>query len=341
MTQILESGRSVYDDSGRVQLALDPALFTNAPMLKAATLLDSPESWHQAIADAGLDFTVEKRPLTFRNDKNNNVRIPGFYATVRQDTQQPLGLVKDRYTIVQNHDAGSMIDTLLDDGSLKIVGAGTFRSGATGFVIGRIPADVLIGGIDPVGSFMIISWSHDGTRPVSASTVMIREGCANQIPIIIESRAKNAVARYVFRHVGSFDGRIEEARRALNIGFNAATMFSAKAELLLKRPVTQIDAIRLTEELIPSPQEGDEVPGRTQARRDAITELFARSDNLANVRGNAWSYFNAVAEYADHVMPARETKQTSRDENRAVSVFDGQADRLKRRAWALATEFVA
>jgi hypothetical protein len=34
-------------------------------------------------------------------------------------------------------------------------------------------------------------------------------------------------------------------------------------------------------------------------------------------------------------MPARETKLTTSAENRAVSVFDGHADRLKRRALVL------
>jgi phage/plasmid-like protein (TIGR03299 family) len=338
MTQLVKSATSVYDESGAVSLALDPKLFTNAPMLKAATILDGPTSWQDAIEQSGLNFEVVKRPLLFNRDGNSKVRIPEFYATVRTDTWQPLGIVKDRYALFQNATAGSMIDVLLDDGSLKIVAAGTFRKGATGFVIGRIPADVTVGGVDPLHAFMVISWSHDGTRPVAASTVMIRPACANQLPIIIGSRSKLSDSRYVFRHVGSLDGRIDEARRALNIGFQSATYFGAKAEAMLKQPVTQVAAMAMTRELIPAKDE-ESVPGRTQARRDAINELFARSDNLSNVSGTAWAYFNAVAEYADHVMPARETKQTTSAENRAVSVFDGHADRLKRRALVLAQSF--
>jgi phage/plasmid-like protein (TIGR03299 family) len=339
MTQVLDSGRSVYDTSGKVSLALDPALFTNAPMLKAAKVLDGPTSWQDAIEQAGLDFEVVKRPLTFRNDGGGYARIPGFHATVRTDTGVALGIVKDRYTIVPNRTAGGMIDTLLDDGSLKIVGAGTFRQGATGFVIGRIPADVTIGGVDPLNAFIVISWSHDGTRPVAAQTMMLRPACANQLPLIVGKNSSKIVDRYIFRHVGSFEGRVNEARQALRIGFTAATYFEQTANDLLKTEVNAIDAMRLTELLIPSTK--DEVPARTQNRRDAIVNLFGQSPNLQNVRNTGWAYFNAVAEYADHVMPARETKQTSRDENRAVSVFDGQADRLKRRALAIVREHAA
>jgi hypothetical protein len=42
-----------------------------------------------------------------------------------------------------------------------------------------------------------------------------------------------------------------------------------------------------------------------------------------------------VAEYADHSMTFRETKATSRAENRAASILDGASHDLKARALAL------
>lgn len=335
------SGKSA---SARVVLTdtpTDPRLIVNAPLFKTATLIERPMTWQEAIADAGLDFDVVKRPLTFRNDKNNNVRIPGFYATVRTDTQQPLGIVKDRYAIHQNRDNGDMINILLDDGTAKIVAAGAWAHGALGFVIAKLPADVLIGG-EPVQSFIVVTWSHDGTRPTTPAIRMIRPACANTFPVIVFGRSGKATEpRFPMRHVGDTKLKVQAAREALQISFAASQTFAADMTRLLDTPMNQIEAVKLTKVLIPSPKDGDDVPGRTQARRDAITELFARSENLENVRGTAWAYVNAVAEYADHGMVARETKQTSAIENRAISVFDGQADRLKRRSMLLAAEFAA
>ena len=330
--------------SAKVVLAdtpTDERLITNAPMLKSATILDHVSTWHEAIEKAGLDFEVEKRPIAFRNERGGYVRVPDVFATVRTDNDTPLGVVKGRYSIMNNRDAGDMIDVLLDDGSAKIVAAGAWAHGALGFVVSKIPADITVAG-EPVQSFLIIRWSHDGSYPVDASIRMLRPACANTFPPIIFSRTVKD--RFVIRHVGDPKLKVQQARQALQIGFSAATYFGAVAQKLVETPMTQIDAIRMTEVLMPSKADADEdakVAGRTQARRDAIVELFARSPNLANVTGTAWAYVNAVAEYADHGMPARETKQTSRVENRARSVFDGQADRLKRRAMALASELVA
>jgi phage/plasmid-like protein (TIGR03299 family) len=339
----------LFDGSAKVVLAdtpTDPRLITNAPMFATATILDHVATWHEAIEKSGLDFTVEKRPVAFRNDRGGYVRVPDVFATVRTDTDAALGIVKDRYGIVQNRSAGDMIDVLLDDGSAKVVAAGPWAGGALGFVVSKIPADVLIAG-EPVQSFLVIRWSHDGSYPVEAAIRMLRPACANTFPVVVFSRATAAVKeRFVIRHVGDPALKIMQARQALQIGFTAATYFGAVAQKLVEQPMNQIEAIRLTEELIPViPSKDDDgaekKAGRTQARRDAITQLFAHSPNLADMPDSAWKWVNAVSEYADHGMAARETKQTSRDENRARSIFDGQSDRLKRRAMLIASEFVA
>lgn len=322
---------SVYD-AERTTLALDPALFTNAPMLRHATLIDGAASWADAIERAGLDFEVVKRPVAFRNEREGYTRVGGVFATVRTDQELALGLVKDRYTIVQNRDAGDLIDTLLDDGSAKIVAAGSFKQGATGFAVARIPADVLIAG-ESVHSFLVLSWSHDGTRPLSATVQMIRAACANVLPALL---GRKGAQRWSMRHVGSTDGKIAAARQALAISFQASDQFSAIANGLLGRKMTIDDIAAFTEVLIPNPKGDDaELATKTKGRREAIVALAQNSPNLANVRGTAWATLNAVAEYADHFMVARETKQTGRDENRAASIFDGQAARLKARALSI------
>ena len=334
----------LFGDAPSAQVVLtdtpvDPRLITNAPLFQSATILDHVATWREAIDESGLNFEVEKRPLAFRRDSKSYKTISDVYATVRTDTNDALGVVKGRYSIVQNYDAGDMLDVLLDDGSAKIVAAGAWAHGALGFVVAKIPADVLIGG-EPVQSFFVITWSHDGSRPVTISTRMIRPACANTFPVIVFSRAHKAgQPRFVVRHVGDTRLKVQQAREALQIGFSAASTFGADALRLLDTPMTALDALKLTEELLPTKDDPDAKAGKTIVRRNAILELFGQSENLTNVRGTAWAYVNAVAEYADHGMTARETKQTSRAENRAISTFDGQADKLKRRAMLLTREF--
>lgn len=78
----------------------------------------------EAIKHAGLDYTVEKRPLfTYDNENysgNPNtdiiipeIEVPNYYATMRTDTEQVLGVVGKDYNIVQNVDAFSFFDTIV------------------------------------------------------------------------------------------------------------------------------------------------------------------------------------------------------------------------------------
>ncbi len=79
----------------------------------------------EAIKYAGLDYKVEKRKLFTHNNENNignpdfdiiipEIEVPNFYATMRTDTEQILGVVGKEYEVVQNEDAFSFFDAIVD-----------------------------------------------------------------------------------------------------------------------------------------------------------------------------------------------------------------------------------
>ncbi|RYG32515.1 MAG: alpha/beta hydrolase, partial [Chitinophagaceae bacterium] len=90
---------------------------------------DYPTS-NEAILHAGLNYTVEKRPL-FTTDNDNqllfknpdaddyfddfvpSVLVPDYFANVRTDTEEVLGVVGKDYQIVQNIDAFSFFDEIV------------------------------------------------------------------------------------------------------------------------------------------------------------------------------------------------------------------------------------
>ena len=86
-------------------------------------LTDYPTS-AEALQFAGLDFTVEKRPIFTYDTENHNeggesgikipgIEVPGHYATIRTDTDQVLGLVGRDYKIIQNTDAFTFFDSIV------------------------------------------------------------------------------------------------------------------------------------------------------------------------------------------------------------------------------------
>jgi hypothetical protein len=80
-----------------------------------AVLDRPPASVAEAIEAAGLGWSVVKKPLAI--DQGSDLpdvlrykKVRGYYATVRQDTDEELGVVGERYRIVQNHEAFAFVD---------------------------------------------------------------------------------------------------------------------------------------------------------------------------------------------------------------------------------------
>ncbi|MEP7376100.1 MAG: DUF932 domain-containing protein, partial [Chitinophagaceae bacterium] len=94
----------------------------------------------EAIKHAGLDYTVEKRNLfTYDNEneaanEETEIKIPGiavpdYYATIRTDTEQVLGVVGKEYEVVQNMDAFSFFDAIVGGDGMQYETAGALGNG--------------------------------------------------------------------------------------------------------------------------------------------------------------------------------------------------------------------
>ena len=77
----------------------------------------------EAIIYAGLDWDVIQEPVFLLGGK----KIEGAYANLRSTDRQVLGVVGNKYRIVQNRDAFSFTDALLGEG-VKYETAGSLRT---------------------------------------------------------------------------------------------------------------------------------------------------------------------------------------------------------------------
>ena len=78
--------------------------------------LDKPATAAEAMEAANLDYTVVKKPLKAIIHNKHYADVPNAFATVRTDTNVVLGVVGSRYEPVQNRDAFSFFDPLVDRG---------------------------------------------------------------------------------------------------------------------------------------------------------------------------------------------------------------------------------
>jgi phage/plasmid-like protein (TIGR03299 family) len=145
----------------------------------------------EALQFAGLDFTVEKRPIFTYDTANNTIggeagikipeiEVPGYYATMRTDTDQVLGLVGRDYKIVQNTDAFTFFDSIVGGDGVLYESAGALTStGARIFITAKLPGYIKVGSDDLIDKYIFLTTSHDGSGSITAAFTPVRIVCAN------------------------------------------------------------------------------------------------------------------------------------------------------------------
>ena len=103
-------------------------------------IMDAPAS-REALELAGLDWQVESRNIY----SGTGAMIPGYRADVRSTDDAVLGVVSDRYRIVQNEEAFQFTDDLLGEG-VTYETAGSLQGGKKVWMLARLPRKYLIAG---------------------------------------------------------------------------------------------------------------------------------------------------------------------------------------------------
>ncbi len=228
--------------------------------------------------------------------------VPGFYATVRQDTREVLGIVGERYCIVQNEEAFGFIDQLLGS-QINFETAGSLHAGRRVWVLATLPEHIEVGG-DPVRPYVLLMNSHDGSTAVVAATTPVRVVCQNTLNWGLAS----ARQKFSIRHTEAVRERVHEARRVLDLSINYYKQFKRQGDQLASQRCTERQLRTVLDELYPSSTQ-DTASARTRRSRehtkDRIVQLFLSGETQGNSPGSRWAAANAIIEYSDWIRPVR------------------------------------
>jgi phage/plasmid-like protein (TIGR03299 family) len=268
-----------------------------------------PSSIAEAIEASGLGWHVEKMPIAYLKEDeplplDAYEPVPGFYATVRRDTGTALGVVGERYRIVQNHEAFAFVDGLLGS-SMNFETAGSLHGGRRVWVLATLPTHVEVGG-DAVRPFVLLMNSHDGSTALVAATTPVRVVCQNTLNWGLRAASQ----KFSVRHTEAAQHRIVEARRVLDLSINYYEQFKRLGDQLACEPFSERQLDRVLAQLYPS---GAGDSRRIQRSRESVREQIAELFLLGKTQGNAprskWAAVNAVAEFDDWLRPSRSGDQ--------------------------------
>lgn len=288
--------------------------------------LENVHSLESALKLSGLDYTVEKRPLQFTSEVeqewNGNkimVQVPytikDQFATVRTDTMDFLGVVGKNYEILQNREAFDFLDSMVLNGA-KFETAGSFgANNAKNFItMSTEPMKILDDDFLPTMMFLN---SHDGSKAIQVMYVNIRIFCSN----CIARARKDAQNRISIRHSASMNSRLDAARYVLLQQTHYFEALKKEAEKLAVTPFSKTAFETLARELYPVKETDSEI---VQIRNLAMVEQLLTAynqDDLANFQNTAWGAIQAVADFESHPVAFRKSKTPGSFTNVAVNAM--------------------
>lgn len=276
-----------------------------------AVVSDAPTS-AEALRLAGLDWKVVQEPIY----TEFNEPVEGYRANVRDSDRKVLGVVSDRYKVVQNTDAFSFTDELLGKG-VRYETAGSLQEGRKVWLLARLPREYIIAG-ERISPYLVFSNTHDGSGSVKVAVTPVRVVCNNTLNLALDTAKRS----FSMIHTGNIQDKIQEARDTLFMAEEYMDCLGIEFEQLRRRKVTDAQVKEYIERLLPLEENATSIQKKNtvKLRRD-MEQRYYDAPDLQKVGNNAYRFINAVSDFATHSDPIRRTANYS--ENLFSRTIDG------------------
>ena len=276
------------------------------------TIVAEAPSSADALKLAGLDWNVMQEPIF----TDFNEPVEGYRANVRDSDRKVLGVVSDRYKVVQNTDAFSFTDELLGKG-VRYETAGSLQEGKKVWLLARLPREYIIAG-ERISPYLVFSNTHDGSGSVKVAVTPIRVVCNNTLNLALNTAKRS----FSMIHTGNIQDKIQEAKDTLFMAEEYMDCLGIEFEQLRRQKVTEAQVKEYIELLLP--MEKDPTPVQRKNTVKLWEDMFRRyhdAPDLQKIGNNAYRFMNAVSDFATHSDPIRRT--ANYNENLFMRTMDG------------------
>lgn len=275
------------------------------------TIVKEAPTSEEALRLAGLDWDVVQSPIY-----TNHGKVEGYKANIRSTDRQVLGVVSDRYRIVQNTEAFSFTDELLGQG-VRYETAGSLMGGRKVWLLARLPREFIIAG-ERISPYLVFSNTHDGSGAVRVAVTPIRVCCNNTLNLALSTAARS----FSMVHTGDVKEKVSEAKQTLFMADNYMENLGREFERLRKQKISDQQVREYIDQLLPIEPGASSVTVKNmkKLRNDMAMRYFDAPD-LKGVGNNAYRFINAVSDFATNAEPIRRTKNYQ--ENLFMKTYEG------------------
>lgn len=296
----------------------------------------------EVMAKAKLDYRVDKCPLVAKMEINENnfddmcdaakdgagfihgkelyADCPNAFGTFRTDRKIPLGVVKSKYTVVQNANAFKFFDDAIGKDKAIFQTAGAFGYGERIFVSVKLP-DIIRVNNDICENYLVFTNTHDGSSGVKILFTPIRVVCQNTLNAAIAT-SKNYVT---FRHTANVSSKIDTAGEILGISKikidEASQLYNQLASIKVtdKEVMDYIANVYLTEKELENVNlitdnnirslfnrnfavmEEAKISSRKVNQLVGSYDYYFKGIGQTEIAGTAWGAYNAITGYVSNV----------------------------------------
>lgn len=274
------------------------------------TMVQEAPTSADALRLAGLDWRVEQKPVF----TEGGILIPNYKANIRDSDESVLGIVTDRYKVVQNAEAFEFTDSLIG-GDVHYETAGSLHNGRKIWMLAQLPDTELVG--DKTETYLCFTNTHDGSGAIRVCMTPVRVVCNNTLNIALNTAKRS----WSVRHTGDIKGKIHEARMCLDMANKYMNDLGEYADKMANTTVADERIQEILDELFPITEKSTEREKANAKRMHDEFMVCYFAPDIAQFRGTAWGALNAMSDMVGHNAPHRNTSNYK--ENNWGRIMDG------------------
>ena len=276
------------------------------------TIVTEAPSSADALKLAGLDWNVVQEPIY----TEFNEPVEGYKVNIRDLDRNVLGVVSDRYKVVQNTDAFSFTDELLGKG-VRYETAGSLQEGKKVWLLARLPREYIIAG-ERISPYLVFSNTHDGSGSVKVAVTPVRIVCNNTLNLALNTAKRS----FGMIHTGNIQDKIQEAKDTLFMAEEYMDCLGIEFEQLRRQKITDAQVKEYIELLLPMEKDPTAIQRKNTIKlREDMLRRYYDAPDLQKIGKNAYRFVNAVSDFATHSAPIRRT--ANYNENLFMRTMDG------------------
>jgi len=301
----------------------------------------SIEVWQR---EAGLNWEAREATAQFVNEDGLLLPMNSRKVIYRSDNSQPVGMVSDKYKVVQPLELLELFRDLTESGGWHIHTAGALRSGSKIWVMASPTKgmNATVGKHDRVKGNLLLATSLDGSIKTTGKLISTRAVCANTLAIAM-GEGGNQVT---IGHRSWFNA--DDIKDALGVSVGAFDQFMTQANKLADQPISVAEAREVLREIFGQPTTSGiketssdfefqqlmaqfVMPGMKEKEQRSVSRVLSlfegegMGSHLQGAVGTRWGLLNACSQHVDY-----EKGRTI--DTRTESAWFGQGDEMKRKA---------